>query len=187
MRQRGFTLIEMLAVVAIIGILAGLFIPQIQLAIEKAKQKGTMKDMNTMATMMLDYIGDKNVLPAQDGPLAGGSAFMTAMSGFYLKVIPLNDQWGSPFYVYCGAAVAGAGISGFTAAGQDDFLIRSYGRDRTATDFSFDPLQPTTAYFTIIIPWGFQPGPGQLGRLVDSCPQYRRARRRDLIPGAILG
>ena len=149
MRNKGFTLIEMLAVVAIIGILAGLFIPQIQLAIQKSKQKGTMKDMNSMATMLLDYVGDRNLLPAQSGPLAAGSAFMTGLSGFYLKVVPLNDQWGSPFYVFCGTAVSGAGIGGLTAIGQDDFLIRSFGRDLTVTDFSFDPQAPSTAYFSI--------------------------------------
>ncbi|MCD6515916.1 MAG: prepilin-type N-terminal cleavage/methylation domain-containing protein, partial [Candidatus Aminicenantes bacterium] len=55
-REKGFTLIELLIFVAIIGILAALLIPNIMTAMQKAKQKGTMKDVSTIATALTDYM-----------------------------------------------------------------------------------------------------------------------------------
>ena len=149
MNAKGFTLIEMLAVVAIVGILAGLFIPQIQLAIQKAHQKGTMKDMNSLATALTDYAADRNDLPAQSGPLSGGSAFLSAIGGFYLKAIPINDQWGTPLQVYCGTAVSASGIGGLTDTDKEGYLLRSFGRDKAATDFDYNPADPSSTFFPI--------------------------------------
>ncbi len=147
-KMRGFTLIEMLIVVAIVGLLAALLIPNALAAIQKAKQKGTMKDINSIATAMTDYITDKGTAPAAvTGALSTSSPLYSALSGFYLKVLPQNDQWGNPFYCYTQTDCNGQ--YGVTGAGTDDFVIESYGRDGTQTMVTFNPLQPTTAYFEI--------------------------------------
>lgn len=148
-KKDGFTIIEMLAVTAIIGILAALLIPQIYTAIQKAKQKGTMQDMNGIARAIVDYITDKGCAPEQSGPIVSGSTFIQKIQPFYSKVIPLVDQWGTSFYVYCGTAVTAAGIAGVSASGQDDFIVISYARDGVSDSFSFDPLDPGKSYFEI--------------------------------------
>ena len=146
-KERGFTLIELLIVVAIIGILAALLIPNAVTAIQKSKQRRTMSDLKVISTAIADYVTDNGVAPSQDGTYDGGSAFYSALSPFYVKVLPLTDQWGHSIYAYCGSAVDGN--YGVTGAGADDFLVASYGRDITLEGFSFDPDSPEDGLFVV--------------------------------------
>ena len=70
-----------------------------------------------------------------------------------------------------------AGLGGVSATGADDFIIISYGRDKQQTSFSFDPLDPLTAYFDLTTltsfnqdliiwngSWVHAPKGGQLGQ-----------------------
>jgi hypothetical protein len=107
-----------------------------------------MKDINSIATALTDYLTDKGAAPASTGTLAGNTLLYSALSGFYLKVLPQNDQWGGPFYVY-GGANANNIYGGVTNCGVDDFLITSYGRDKSISSFTFNPMTPTSAYFDI--------------------------------------
>ena len=151
-KTKGFTLIELLIVVAIIGILSALLIPNAITAMQKAKQKSTMKDIVTIATACADHGSDTGEAPDagnQDGVLASGCAFIQAVAPFYLKICPVNDQWGNPFVVHSGAASASFGGITDAMVADDDFVILSYARKGADESFTYLPATPDSGMFTV--------------------------------------
>lgn len=83
MKQRAFTLIELLIVVAIIAILAAIAIPQFSLAQIRAKIAGTQQDLRIFVNAMVQYHMDNNSYHAhrdtlnQHFPLTTPVAYLT--------------------------------------------------------------------------------------------------------------
>jgi prepilin-type N-terminal cleavage/methylation domain-containing protein len=74
--SRGFTLVELLAVVSIIGALAALLVPAVQAAREAARRSQCANNMRQIALGMLNYESSLGSLPmgiAQNGPQDGSS------------------------------------------------------------------------------------------------------------------
>ena len=141
-KEKGFTLIELLIVVAIIGILAALLIPNAMGALQRAKVRGTQKDIGTLATCVMDYITDKAIPPAD-----GLDALKTAISGtIYIKVMPTKDQWGTDFVFHSGS---GCDIYGITGSSADDFLVASWGRGGQEESWTFNASNPEAGLYDL--------------------------------------
>ena len=154
-KAAGFTLIELLIVVAIIGILSAIFIPNAVVAIQKAKQKETMQQIVQIATACADYVTSTGYAPEsgnQSGALQAGSNFIASISPNFLRVCPVNDQWGNPFRVYTGTAVSTVYDIPAEDVYDDDFLIVSLGRDRAdggAVNFTYQPDNLVAGFYQI--------------------------------------
>ncbi len=65
-RRRGFSLLELLAVVTILGIIAAIIIPRVTVSSATAKQKVRDHQMATINAAVERYYVDLNVWPAND-------------------------------------------------------------------------------------------------------------------------
>jgi len=98
----GFTLIELIVVVAIIGLLAGLVVPQFIKQEEKATSKATKAQIELLGTALDTFRLDVGRYPTtQEGLQAlnqrpGG---LDRWEGPYLKKELPSDPWGKP-YIY---------------------------------------------------------------------------------------
>lgn len=104
--RRGFTLIEMLIVSAIIGILVSIAASNMRSVMNRARQKRTMADMRTIALGVDSYSTDFNRFPAAAGyvlpsglslPTATIGVILPVISPTYLRAVPMTDGWSSWF------------------------------------------------------------------------------------------
>ena len=114
-RHEGFSLIELLIVVAIIGIIAAIAVPQLMNAMDRGRQRRSMADMRNIATA-------NGTMRVDTGSYAANLAALSVAG--YMQVTPANDGWGNP-YVY--------------NTGADTYTITSNGSDGAA-----GPAAPAT-------------------------------------------
>jgi general secretion pathway protein G len=119
-RESGFTLLEILVVVGIIGIIAAIAVASYFIAIDRARQKRTVNDMRTLAaawearaTDMHSYASGGYTFP--DTPMTS-DALVAKLAPTYLREIPMYDGWNRA-YDFAVTADAKA------------YAIRSRGRD----------------------------------------------------------
>ncbi len=102
-REQGFTLIEIMVVVVILGVLAALVVPQIMSRPDQAKVTAARADINAIAMALDIYKLDNHGYPSTQ---QGLDALVTRPAGSpparnwnpdgYLKRLPV-DPWGNPY------------------------------------------------------------------------------------------
>ena len=124
--DQGFTLIELMVVIVILGILAGLIVPRIMGRPEEARRTKARVQIESIETALQLYKLDNGVYPSTEqglealvqAPEVGQLARKWRKGGYLDKKKVPKDPWGND-YVYLEPGVQNT----------DDFDLWSYGPD----------------------------------------------------------
>ena len=115
--QRGFTLVELLLVLVILALIAGLVLPGIIGKAESAKAKAASSQISRIEMSVETFYLDTGNTPSSLDELVNEPSGVSGWNGPYIKNSLLKDPWGRP-YTY---KVPGE---------HGDFDIMSFGADR---------------------------------------------------------
>ncbi|MEW6572603.1 MAG: type II secretion system protein GspG [Bacillota bacterium] len=128
--ERGLTLIELVAVVVILGIVAAVLIPRVLGRADAARESRAMSDIGAMKSVLETYYADYGVLPDSgtiDDVMRANGVNWTGSSG------GVTDPWDNGY--------------GYDKIDDDSYKIASKGRDETKGSgddiYASETLSPT--------------------------------------------
>ncbi len=107
LRDRGFTLIEIMVVVVIIGLLASVIVPTVVSKVDEARVAKAKEDIQSLQTALTEYRLDNSVYPSTQQGLQAlvkkpDDPSLTNWHGPYIQHL-VKDPWGHAYhYVYPG-------------------------------------------------------------------------------------
>ncbi len=102
-RSAGFTLLEMLAVIVLIGIIGAVVVTQVGKNVDKGKYGAGKAQLTTLGQKVENYALDNGTPPRQLDDLVTKPAGAANWQGPYAKASDLKDPWGHAFgYKYPG-------------------------------------------------------------------------------------
>ncbi len=113
-RSGGFTLIEVMVVVLILGLLAALIVPNVMQSSERAKLEKARMDCSTIVGAARMFFIDRGRVPELQELTERRNGFS------YLEQIP-KDPWGGDYIILADGM-------------PPDFEVKSLGRNRSAGD-----------------------------------------------------
>lgn len=115
--QRGFTLVELLLVLVILALIAGLVLPGIIGKAESAKAKAASSQISRISMSVESFYLDTGNTPSSLDELVNEPSGVSGWNGPYIKNSLLKDPWGQPYQ--------------YQVPGEHgDFDIQSFGADR---------------------------------------------------------
>ena len=115
--ESGFTLVEVLIVLAILGVLAGIAIETTLYAFDVAKLGNTVGALRGVSTVVMDYESASSSIPG------GGLQPVSAVEPILRSVgapVPTRDGWGNDLF-----------YEPVLVNGEPSFRVYSYGKDGT--------------------------------------------------------
>jgi len=107
--KKAFTLVELLVVMAIMGILTTITVSQFQTAKRKANDVARKGDLNSVAKALQMYFADYGRMPVANASgqieidglaIPWGGEFKDSSGYIYMKQLPVENKAGAPPYCY---------------------------------------------------------------------------------------
>ncbi len=117
--KAGFTLIEIMVVVIIIGILAGLAGVRVSQRVDQSREAGARANLHTISMAISMYQVDTGTLPPNLAALMTQPAGARNWRGPYLDILP-KDPWGEDFQYQPGS---GGSYQLYSRGGPDGVAI----------------------------------------------------------------
>jgi len=106
--QRGFSLVELMIVIAVIALIIAIIIPNLLDARERARQRATVAEMHTWANALAEYFTDKDVYPDSSQPM---SVVYSQLVPHAVEALHLQDAWHFDYIYDCDSST---GFSSYT-------------------------------------------------------------------------